>query len=834
MSTRHGTLRYVPGAASALLFAYHREARKDKRGRVRRAGEVTQPVLDWGSLSAEVIERASAADDPLATLDGSAVRAEVVQNAATEIHAVEAAGYKAPDPEQVAALQARSPLQTAETTSGPTAAERRAAERKRRGELEQAEQQEQVRQARQAIDRELEAQRRAREATDRQRKAPRRTTATRQFHNPYNFVPAPPRPTAGGAVPLGQGLGDGPPLGHDRFAPGAWSGRLSVKLTVLTPLLISHHGQRGLTRVDDERHRFHDLRTTPEGDPDLDPTALKGMLRSYFEAATNSRMGVFGHRGPLTRRLAYGEGLEAVRVTLDDAGALRIERCERVRLRHYEGEGENRREPLAYVDGSRPSHGDAVKVQVSGSGETAIARRIERIPDDPVPGRREGWVLVTGKPKGRSTNKVNEAVLIATEQTLESSDDDDLVERWKAVVQSYLDALEQPAAIETTGDHQRKDQLDLRRLASRPPGVLCYANVVGTEVHVLVPVRVGRIPFPRRPIDALDHTLRPAATRQQLSPADRLCGWVGENEREPGSAHAGQLTVRGVQMTAEPPEGAIRNLRDEGEGGLPLAILSAPKPQQALFYAAADERGTAFGDGDIDGVRKTALTREVGLRGRKVYPHQRLAADHFAAPEPGREYRRAGDLRDSQNRSVLGWVRPGTEFSFDIDLMNVNDAELGALVWLLRRPEGRAFAFGGGRPLGFGSVTLGLQSAHLQTGEQIAAALRALSPSSAACAGPKPDDDLLDRLERDFLAAACELTDAPADELPLFLDALDRALCGPSDGLPTHYPRLEEHATEHGRNYKWFVDNLLASRGGAFALPGILEDTTALPRNPTL
>ena len=52
------------------------------------------------------------------------------------------------------------------------------------------------------------------------------------FHNPYNFVPAPPR-----SDDPGDGeLGNRPPVGHDRFHDGYFTGRITVKMTVATPL----------------------------------------------------------------------------------------------------------------------------------------------------------------------------------------------------------------------------------------------------------------------------------------------------------------------------------------------------------------------------------------------------------------------------------------------------------------------------------------------------------------------------------------------------------------------------------------------------------------------
>jgi hypothetical protein len=59
-----------------------------------------------------------------------------------------------------------------------------------------------------------------------------KVTLPGDFHNPYNFIPAVPRDTAD------SDLGDHEPAGHDSYKPNLWSGRISVKLTTQTPLLV--------------------------------------------------------------------------------------------------------------------------------------------------------------------------------------------------------------------------------------------------------------------------------------------------------------------------------------------------------------------------------------------------------------------------------------------------------------------------------------------------------------------------------------------------------------------------------------------------------------------
>lgn len=111
---------------------------------------------------------------------------------------------------------------------------------------------------------------------------PRRVQGDR-FHNPYNFVPALPRKTDD------PELGDHKPVGHGRYLPDHWSGRIAVKLTTVTPLLIPDAAEM----TEDNDHKTYPVRLGADGKPYLPPTSIKGMLRSAYEAVTNSRLSVF-------------------------------------------------------------------------------------------------------------------------------------------------------------------------------------------------------------------------------------------------------------------------------------------------------------------------------------------------------------------------------------------------------------------------------------------------------------------------------------------------------------------------------------------------------------
>ncbi len=110
------------------------------------------------------------------------------------------------------------------------------------------------------------------------------------FHNPYTFVPTPPRDH----IKAGEFAGDFDPLkkklNHCSLQKGLWTGHIPIKLTTLTPLVLLDAGEED--RSSDTHQTYDVLDYIPE-------PSLRGMLRSAYEVVTNSRYGHFGEDMPL-------------------------------------------------------------------------------------------------------------------------------------------------------------------------------------------------------------------------------------------------------------------------------------------------------------------------------------------------------------------------------------------------------------------------------------------------------------------------------------------------------------------------------------------------------
>jgi hypothetical protein len=698
------------------------------------------------------------------------------------------------------------------------------------------------------------------------------------FVNPYGFVSLTPRDPDG----LPDGLGDGPPAGHDRYASGRWSGSIPITLTTLTPLLLPDHARAATAGAGPQgAPPALPVRVDAKGRPMLSLAAVKGMLRGAYEAITNSRLGVFtGHDTPLAIRAG---------ATRDVAEGLRpgvvIRRDEKARtatirwtsaLHPTEDVGrQDRREPQpavwvpvedlrayrdrerleAWIYLARHTRGFWVwrAAQVARPGELdATAARI-RLP---------GSLTSLGYPAVRVTGllhrtdssfpaggrkKHDERLFVdgvldgpAKADCVESTVGRLVIEGWDAVIRSFATAhdTEQPREVKQKyGSYVH--QPDQWRLTE---GRTLHVEVnTDGDITALYPAMIGRKPFPGSPLVSLPQGHRPARSITQLSPADRVFGWARDGSDDARTAHRGHLRVCPGRDDDQPDESAIQGLSCP----LALATLNSPKPAQFLFYLASANGSP------LDRAPKTpgnGYPREPGnrrLRGRKVYlTHAdvllgRAGAEDYWEPPPVRpdrpattvtvdglpryrEYVAPPEFKPRVTTTVSEWVKPGVTFSLVLRVDNLSTVELQALLWLLNLPDDAPLKIGLGKPLGFGAVRVAMDwdSCRLFTGSA-----------------------LLDR----YRSVAAEPTPTPQEEFRGFVEEYDHTLQSQLGqvreeflaaargyrGLPVHYPRAVAAGQQlpagtppppAQESYNWWVSNDQVPTGPRHALPLLRDD----------
>lgn len=670
------------------------------------------------------------------------------------------------------------------------------------------------------------------------REEPRRTNGANKkeerkepFLNPYTFVPAFSRKKTTGA------LGDAVPWGADRLHEENWTGTIGVTLTVQTPLLLLDTARAANAPGTDEGHLTYPV-LLRNGRPHLPATAIKGMLRSAYEAITNSRFGVFtGHdEAPGWRRIVDdAQKMRPVRLSDDEKT---LEFWDAVNLPCYWP-----KKTLKYPGGGVPKHGDHVWVEAVTVQRAEEARDIRRYEDGcPGEGWEEGFVFTTRR---NVENKKSERVFVRRSHETEELTER-LRDRWQALMEHHR---ERERDIEF-GDYEispHRESEERRKLA---PGKFCWAYRPGNRIEALYPVMIPRDLALRSPDTMVPPKVEPAPCYSNLSPADRVFGWVAQDDGASTrpAAYRGRLRIRDVACVT-PTDQAV--VRFPGHG-LPLAILGQPKPAQGRFYlsrsANEPHRPIDWRTSKNDVHRSS----DRALRGRKVYWHHKEASEDetydaywnppaAAEGDPTqeliggllfREYVRPNapsenadprgratfetteaQQRDKQNRSLLGWIGKDTEFTFSIEVRDIPAAELGALLWLLDLEADCHHRLGLGKPLGFGSVHLSLAKEHtkLHIGAQWARYYRELEDELPE----SPVETVQDACLQAFEEAAQKQPQWAKIRLAFLAIARGR------DGIPVHYPRARPSGmtgqrtppNPAGESYAWFTANEKTSRG---------------------
>ena len=684
-----------------------------------------------------------------------------------------------------------------------------------------------------------------------------------EFTNPYVYIPS--NPLEG----QHRELRDSSPAGHHRLLPDRWTGRIGVTLTAFTPLLLLDTSR---AQTDDSGHTTYPV-LMRDGAPHLPTTSVKGMLRAAYEAGVCDRFGVFtGHEYRLGRRMQAEEAKRMVPARISDDG-LQIELLPGTTKvgeqpkpgsvqhaawlpQYRRGQPTSEEElTLRYEDDRPPQHGDHVEADVelrkhrrnfwywqvqnhSGAlrqiGPEAAAHR--QPPPVPASGSVDetrtirGWVFISNQ---NAPQKHNERIFFSDLPSPETRPlTRALSAEWEEVIRNYRAAHRSSDIWKRQGNANPWDFLSatpgqtawsrhqyLEEYERLGPGSLCYAQVSARgEVTGLYPVMIARGLFAKAPAALLDNSLRPARNLGELSPADRVFGWTADSG---AGAYRGHLRIRPVACDTPTAE-AVEHFPAPG---LPLAVLGEPKPQQHRFYLDGSKtEGHSPNGSDARG----PYTEGQSLKGRKVYPHHRdLPQDHWENPLQDRtqtpaptghhqEYRRpSGEReRDSQNSSVLGWVRPGANFQLTLDVENLTDFELGALMWLLTLDEGHYLRLGHGKPLGFGSVRAVLDPEHtaVHQGEHWRERYRRVTPSpdrthTTEGSGGSPTA-LATRLAEAFEEAMSDPSQLRrANPLEAF-----RATARGYKGFAVHYPRMRGDDTPpgpdpDGGSYEWFSEN---------------------------
>lgn len=658
-----------------------------------------------------------------------------------------------------------------------------------------------------------------------------------RFLNPYNFVRNIEK-----SRPECKILGNCSPPPHDRYV--GMTGHIKCIAETKTPLFISDSHEIN----EDNGHktfRFFQY----DGKLALPPSTLRGMIRSVFEAVTNSCFAVFQKDEPYTlehRKSRAPEDILPARVLKVDENGAQFELLDckvkplvsipagpsvvqagavlgsypprvldRRTKQHFEPSYSQL--PEGAYDGMRIAALVTKVPKKHKSGRFRSFHAVQIVPSSQQELLREdheyakvfGWLHLTGP---NIENKHDERLFFRwDDKDLNPPEIDKIPHAYlckcdNAVIAEYNHHLNGywerlGKIVEKLGNQRWPNSTNdmpqpstfIRKNNLLNPGDLVYVQVKRNSkciAKLLRTVSMPRLPyaFPREKF--LFEHLKRCKNHQALCPACRMFGWVDDKpltDVKP-TAYAGRVRLSYGELIS-----SKRFLPDTR-----LAILSAPKPTTTSFYLLNKQgEPDPTVDYDADGAR---------LRGRKFYRHHdRVVPEEYTGKEP-----------TEQNRTVHGAMDTGATFKFTVEFENLAPLELGALLYALELEEGMFHRLGYGKPLGFGSIKITVDS--LKTIDDWSKRLSSLDLE----AGWSPADKTA--LKKNFLE---EMRSMYHEEFDNILVDLKMLLSAPRD-LPIHYPRPKQSLDNDHPQYEWFMGNKRRSVEG-IALDLAKDDTKGLP-----
>jgi CRISPR-associated protein (TIGR03986 family) len=594
-----------------------------------------------------------------------------------------------------------------------------------------------------------------------------------RFLNPYNFVRYLDKPEQKPTTDSPEQLlmWRCPPPPHDRYV--GLTGRITCTVEAKTPLFISDSHAVQEDKEGHTSYRFFQY----DGEPALPASSLRGMVRSVFEAVTNSCFPVFDDRRlEFRERPEYGNkvkgGAGIVNRLPDSDNDGEIVLCHTAKVgAYYEGDDQWKNVLGQKLAGQPWKCGDWAVARAKRLRQGYVVRELptaeEKLqPLDDGEEYIQGWLKITGK--GEGTSKKSEFLFLNPDK-----------HGCPGALPFGADEMEEYNFV-ISGQRERGELPESPQSPKLSVGDLVWVEVEEEgeygRARRIVRVQVPRIPYNHTISELLPDFLHRCKNYNALCPACRVFGWVWDSPPEDADrvAYAGRVRL----SHGRPVEGTLE-YADE----MSLAILSAPKPTTTPFYLL-DANGHPDAQVDYD-------TPNAQLRGRKFYRHHGEAnPDEYQVSD-----------KSDQNRTVRDALKPSAQFTFTLEFENLVEVELGALLYALELEDDLVHRLGYAKPLGFGSVKVEVIEMEVL---DLVSRYTALQPTDGSW--KSVDAQKRGEWTTAFKQAMAQVYGKDFDDLDNIQDL--RALLGePPDDLLIHYPRSTSRFDPDHPQYEWFVGN---------------------------
>ena len=619
---------------------------------------------------------------------------------------------------------------------------------------------------------------------------------------------------------------------HDRYVPGTHSGVIKCSVEAVSPIFIGHQ-KEGEEVVG---YRLN-------GQPAIPASSLRGLISSLAEAASNSAARVLSQRvlgePCYSYRKPMQKPLSAVGMLSKEGDQWKLEPvC--LPLLHYDRSGKLRpelnkwkrvfaAEPVFRVfvgDTTQIRDGATWRYDTGSAGKPLPVRRLKWKDVDYV-----GFPALNWKPPGAPQTAVaqkleqgapKQAGLFRVLGCYEVAPNGDYLRKIPGNKKHELflpyqagrfTKLNVPAAVmerfQQLSDQMTRDSegepaprpyepkktrplriplrkgKDIEPSRLKPePGDLVFFDVDEQAAQVTEiaysSIWRGRVEADGKPANAwsffagVDKELTPFhADRTQVTLAERIFGFVEEKEGKEapkGQRLKGRVRVSPARANSEIQEMPLK----------PLKELSSPKPPSpALYFRNPQGQNPYIPKSELKPVSHWP-------QGRKVYLHHPTAIEGDAKPWENTERNFVAD----RHVRIRPWAK-GSKWRFEIRFDNLNDLELGLLLYALSPADTFRHKIGMGKPLGLGSVHM--------TISEVATVDRERRYSTDGWKAPRYSGNLKWEELRDVFRKGmiAEVRDA-LEELgnPTKLNKQ----------IPITYPRVEGQTGEEDL-YAWFVSN---------------------------
>jgi CRISPR-associated protein (TIGR03986 family) len=524
--------------------------------------------------------------------------------------------------------------------------------------------------------------------------------STEAFVNPYHFVS------------LEEKAQRGINYKEIKESNQTLTGWIECRLKTLTPIFIPNTGNENafstFQELTGKECKSYDFFSYGDGIPVIPGSEIKGMIRTAFEAVTNSCLSTVEEEKVLYKRTTQPG--KPGRLFQDSDGSWKIQPCERYGVNFFKLS----KDPYGPFDTPSFREGQELYFKEGGYYKKKIGSRIIKlfkivsdISETPKSGYKQGY-FHKGEPFGGK--KRYESIFFPLDRELISVPETaihNLIEN----IRLYSDKAvnihirkDEHSGYEHLGNIKNIRDLD---------GALIYYTKHNCKYY-LCPAVIGREVFYNRLKDVIKDYV-PCDNIENLCPACALFGMVK-------GKHAVASMVRFTDAIVTDKK---ENLSDYYDEIVILPELAAPKLSATEFYLKKpdgadlwnyDYAGRWNRKKDREGKLKVAYpfctldNYEPQIRGRKFYWHQKI--DNVLDIQGAIKLEGVTDSKEDYKRRVA--VRPvkkGITFLFKVYFNEITPDELKKLIWVLELggSKNHAHKIGMGKPIGLGSVQIQIE-----------------------------------------------------------------------------------------------------------------------------